>query len=85
MEKYWSSEDGLKELSKKKEALNKTFVSDLENPNYFDKQLTKTGRDSGFTLEEVLSGKPLKYEKSGKIVTPDERARFIEDGFHIKI
>jgi hypothetical protein len=84
MEKYWSSEDGLKELSKKKEALNKTFVSDLENPNYFDKQLTKTGKDSGFTLEEVLSGKPLKYEKSGKIVTPDEKARFIEDGFTLK-
>ena len=34
MEKYWSSEDGLKELGKKKEALNKTFLSDLENPNY---------------------------------------------------
>jgi hypothetical protein len=84
MEKYWSSEDGLKELGKKKEALNKTFLSDLENPNYFDKQLTKTGRDSGFTLEEVLSGKPLKYEKSGKLVTPDERARFIEDGFTLK-
>jgi hypothetical protein len=84
MEKYWSSEDGIKELAKKKEALNKTFVSDLENPNYFDKQLTKTGRDSGFTLEEVLSGKPLKYEKSGKIVTPDEKARFIEDGFTLK-
>ena len=84
MEKYCASEDGLKELSKKKEALNKTFVSDLENPNYFDKQLTKTGRDSGFTLEEVLSGKPLKYEKSGKLVTPDERARFIEDGFTLK-
>jgi hypothetical protein len=84
MEKYWSSEDGLKELGKKKEALNKTFLSDLENPNYFDKQLTKTGRDSGFTLEEVLSGKPLRYEKSGKLVTPDERARFIEDGFTLK-
>ena len=84
MEKYWSSEDGLKELGKKKEALNKTFLSDLENPNYFDKQLTKTGRDSGFTLEEVLSGKPLRYEKSGKLVTPDEKARFIEDGFTLK-
>jgi hypothetical protein len=30
MEKYFASEDGLKELSKKKEALNKTFVSDLD-------------------------------------------------------
>jgi hypothetical protein len=35
MEKYFASEDGLKELSKKKEALNKTFVSDLENPTLF--------------------------------------------------
>ena len=84
MEKYWSSEDGLKELGKKKEALNKTFLSDLENPNYFDKQLTKTGRDSGFTLEEVLSGKPLRYEKSGELVTAAEKARFVENGFTLK-
>ena len=84
MEKYWSSEDGLKEMAKKKEALNKTFVSDLDKPKYFDKQLTKTGRDSGFTLEEILSGKPLKYEKSGELVTAAEKARFVEDGFTLK-
>ena len=84
MEKYWASEDGLKELSKKKEALNKTFVSDLDKPTYFNKQLTKTGRDSGFTLEEILSGKPLKYEKSGELVTAAEKARFVEDGFTLK-
>jgi hypothetical protein len=84
MEKYWASEDGIKELAKKKEALNKTLVSDLEKPKYFDKQLTKTGRDSGFTLEEVLSGKPLRYEKSGELVTAAEKARFVEDGFTLK-
>ena len=84
MEKYWSSEDGLKEMAKKKEALNKTFVSDLDKPKYFDKQLTKTGRDSGFTLEEILSGEPLKYEKSGELVTAAEKARFVEDGFTLK-
>ena len=84
MEKYWSSEDGLKEIAKKKEALNKTVLSDLETPKYFNKQLTKTGRDSGFTLEEVLSGKPLKYEKSGELVTAAEKARFVEDGFTLK-
>ncbi len=84
MEKYWSSEDGLKEMAKKKEALNKTILSDLETPQYFNKQLTKTGKDSGFTLEEILSGKPLKYEKSGELVTAAEKARFVEDGFTLK-
>ena len=84
MEKYWSSEDGLKELNKKKEALNKTLLSGLEKPKYFDKQLTKTGRDSGFTLEEILSNKPLRYDKSGELVTAAERARFTEDGFTLK-
>ena len=84
MEKYWSTEDGLKELNKKKEALNKTLLSGLEKPKYFDKQLTKTGRDSGFTLEEILSGKPLRYEKSGELVSAAEKARFTEDGFTLK-
>jgi len=84
MEKYWSSEDGLKEMAKKKEALNKTILSDLETPQYFNKQLTKTGKDSGFTLEEILSGEPLKYEKSGELVTAAEKARFVEDGFTLK-
>ena len=84
IEKYWSSEDGIKEIGKKKEALNKTFLSGLDNPNYYDKQLTKQGRDSGFTLEEAISTQELKYPTTGKIVTPAERARFIEDGFTVK-
>ena len=44
MEKYWASDDGIKELAKKKSALNKTLLDDLDNPIYETKQLTKKGK-----------------------------------------
>ena len=85
MEKYWSSEDGLKELAKKREALQKTFLSDLDNPNYYDKQLTKLGKDSGFTLDEVLDDtKELINPKTKKVIDAVERSTLLEDGFTIK-
>jgi hypothetical protein len=34
MEKYFASDDGIKELAKKKEALNKTLLDGLDNPIY---------------------------------------------------
>jgi hypothetical protein len=85
MEKYWSSDDGLKELAKKKEALQKTLVSGLEDPTYFNKQLTKTGRESGFTLDEILDEtKELINPVTKKVVSATERSKLIEDGFSVK-
>ena len=93
-EKYFTSEAGLKELTKRKEALNKTVLSGLDNPNFYDYQLTKVGRDTGFSIDEILEnsakdaeGKnigPLKYLKSKKIVSEADRLKFFEDGFTVK-
>ena len=80
MEKYWASDDGIKELAKKKSALNKTLLDDLDNPNYYDKQLTQAGRESGFTLDEIMQGGTLK-NKSGDIL---DNSTLIEDGFTLK-
>ncbi len=80
MEKYWASDDGIKELAKKKSALNTTVLDDLDNPIYYDKQLTKAGRESGFTLDEIMQGGTLK-NKSGEIL---DNSTLIEDGFTLK-
>ena len=78
MEKYWASDDGIKELAKKKEALNKTLLDGLENPIYETKQLTRKGKESGFTLDEVMAGRT----QDGKII--DDAASLMEDGFTLK-
>ena len=78
MEKYWASDDGIKELAKKKEALNKTLLDGLDNPIYETKQLTRKGKESGFTLDEVMSGRT----QDGKII--DDAASLMEDGFTLK-
>ena len=83
MEKYWASDDGIKELAKKKSALNTTLLDDLDNPNYYPKQLTKKGQESGFTLDEILEGGTLK-NKSGDILDQKTVDSFIEDGFTLK-
>ena len=98
MQKYFASEDGLKELAKKKAALNETLTSGLDDvleygseakrlkPNsgtFYKKQLTKEGRDSGFTLDEILEGGVLK-DKNGKILDQKTIDSFIEDGFSVK-
>ena len=78
MEKYWASDDGIKELAKKKEALNKTLLDGLDNPIYETKQLTRKGKESGFTLDEVMAGRT----QDGKII--DDAASLMEDGFTLK-
>ena len=78
MEKYWASDDGIKELAKKKSALNKTLLDDLDNPIYETKQLTKKGKESGFTLDEVMAG----TRETGEII--DDAASLMEDGFTLK-
>jgi hypothetical protein len=85
MEKFWSTEDGLKEIAKKKEVLQKTFLNGLDNPNYYNKQLTKAGRDSGFTLDEILDeSKELIDPKTKTAIDAIERSKLIEDGFTVK-
>ena len=82
MEKYWASDDGLKELSKKKVALNKTLLDGLDKPTYFDTQLSKAGRDSGFTLRDILDDtKELIDPKTKKVIDAAERSKFTEKGF----
>ena len=76
--KYFASDDGIKELSKKREALNKTLLDGLENPIYETKQLTRKGKESGFTLDEVMAGRT----QDGKII--DDAASLMEDGFTLK-
>ena len=78
MEKYWASDDGIKELAKKKEALNKTLLDGLDNPIYETKQLTRKGKESGFTLDEVMAGRT----NTGEII--DDAASLMEDGFTLK-
>ena len=78
MEKYFASDDGIKELSKKREALNKTLLDGLDNPIYETKQLTRKGKESGFTLDEVMAGRT----QDGKII--DDAASLMEDGFTLK-
>ena len=80
-QKFFTSEDTFQQLAKKKKALNETVLSGLDNPNYYDKQLSAAGRESGFTLDEILEGGVLKNEK-GKIL---DNSKLVEDGFYIKI
>ena len=79
-QKFFTSEDTFQQLAKKKKALNETVLSGLDNPNYYDKQLSAAGRESGFTLDEILEGGVLKNEK-GKIL---DNSKLVEDGFTLK-
>jgi hypothetical protein len=57
----------------------------LDNPNYYNKQLTKAGRDSGFTLDEILDeSKELIDPKTKTAIDAIERSKLVEDGFTVK-
>ena len=81
MEKYWTTKEGAKDLAKKKELLNNALVENLDNPDYFTKQLTKEGQDSGFTIKQILDDNKVLRNKTGDLV---EKAPLIEDGFTVK-
>ena len=102
MKKYWANDDSIKELSKKKTALNTTMLSDMDDileygsearakkiaegkppTTYYNQQLTQAGRDSGFTLDEILEGGTLK-NKTDEIIDQKTVDSFIEDGFTLK-
>tara|TARA_R110002050_G_scaffold202367_3_gene337555 strand:+ start:583 stop:5085 length:4503 start_codon:yes stop_codon:yes gene_type:complete len=108
MESFIATENSLEQLSKKKEVLNKTLLSGLENKKikgkqvswleeygsvkenpdsgtFYNKQLTKVGRDSGFTLDEILEGADatkIFRNEADEIV--DLTKVGIEDGFTVK-
>jgi hypothetical protein len=81
MEKYWTTKEGAKDLTKKKELLNNALVDNLDNPDYYTKQLTKEGQDSGFTIKEILDDTKILRNTTGDLV---EKAPLIEDGFTVK-
>ncbi len=81
MEKYWTTKEGAKDLTKKKEVLNNALVDNLDDPDYYIKQLTKEGQDSGFTINVILDDTKILRNTTGDLV---EKAPLIEDGFTVK-
>ena len=76
MEKYWASDDGIKELAKKKSALNKTLLDDLDN---LLQSLVFSYYQNTFSLpEKIMAG----TRETGEII--DDAASLMEDGFTLK-